>query len=259
MRIPSFVALLTLVLVLRAPFALAAGADGPDDAGASTGTPGEEGAKPTPPPKPEKKAPPKPPEYDQMPLAMLQKKADAGDLKAQFELGSRFNYGRELPKNTREALRWLRRAAQGGNTDAQRLLAVKLFEGHDVVVDHTEALFWALKLADTGDRPGQVMLGRMYANGEGTARDLVRAYMWFDIAATTVSGKPLAELEQKARDDAAVELDKTASLLQPGEITDAQQLASDWWQGRNAKKAAPKKKKAGKPAVNAPQATAAKE
>ncbi len=259
MRIPSFVALLTLALVLHTPLALAAEADAPDEAGASTGAPGEEGAKPSPAPKPEKKTPPKPPEYDQMPLATLQKKADAGDLKAQFELGSRFNYGRELPKNTREALRWLRKAAQGGNTDAQRLLAVKLFEGHDVAADHTEALFWALKLADTGDRPGQVMIGRMYANGEGTARDLVRAYMWYDIAATTVSGKAPAELDQKAKEDATSELEKTAALLQPTEITDAQQLASDWWLNHHARKPAPKKKKAGKPAVKPRQDTPAKE
>ena len=198
-------------------------------------------------PKPEKKPPPKKTEYDKLPHAALQKKADAGDLKAQFELGSRYNYGRDLPKNTREALRWLRKAAQAGNTDAQRLLAVKLFEGHDVPADHEEAFKWAQLLADSGDRPGQLMLGNLYANGEGTPRNLTRAYMWFDIAATPISGKNLAEADQRALDAAVKERDKTSSLLQTEEEIEAQQLASDWWLRKKGqvRKTPSKKKKAG--------------
>lgn len=207
-------------------------------------------------PLPEKKPAPPKTEYDKLSFPALQKKAEAGDLKAQFELGSRYNYGRDLPKNTREALRWLRKAAQGGHTEAQRLLAVKLFEGHDTVVDQEEAFKWAQRLADSGDRPGQLMLGKLYANGEGIARDLIRAYMWFDIAATPVTGKTLAELDQKALDAAVQERDKTASLLLPAQETEAQQLASDWWLKKHAPKPAAKtkKKKAVKPAGSKPAA-----
>ncbi len=194
-------------------------------------------------PKETPKTTPKRIEYDKLPYAILQKKADAGDLQAQFELGSRYNYGRDLPKNTREALRWLRKAAQAGHTGAQRLLAVKLFEGHDVPVDHGEAFAWAQRLADSGDRPGQLMLGNMYANGEGTPRNLIRAYMWFDIAATPVTGKELDALANNAMQSAAEARDKTSGLLQPEEEVEAQQLASDWWL---PKKAPAKKKKTGR-------------
>ena len=189
-------------------------------------------------------------EYDKLPYATLRKKAEAGDTRAQFELGSRHNYGRDLPKNTREALRWLRQAAQAGHPEAQRLLAVKLFEGHDVPVDHEEAFKWAQRLADSGDRPGQLMLGTLYANGEGTGRNLIRAYMWFDIAATPVTGKDPESADKEVMMSAASARDKTAGLLHAEEEAEAQQLASDWWLTRHVSSPAPapKKSRGGKPA-----------
>ncbi len=208
-------------------------------------------------PKQEKKSPPKPPAYEELPYPVLLKKAESGDLKAQFELGSRYNYGRDLPRNTREALRWLRKAAQAGNTDAQRLLAVKLFEGHDVPVDQEEAFKWAQRLADAGDRPGQFMLGNLYANGEGTDRNLIRAYMWFDIAATPITGKEPDEAGKKAMTDAATARDKIASLLLAEQEVEAQQLASDWWLAKYPPNPTPKPatKKPVKPAAAEPKPT----
>ncbi len=203
--------------------------------------------------------PPEKIEYDKLPYATLQRKADAGDLEAQFELGSRQNYGRDLPKNTREALRWLRKAAQRGHPEAQRLLAVKLFEGHDVPVDHEEAFRWTQRLANTGDRPGQFTLGTLYANGEGTSRDLIRAYMWFDIAATPLTGKEMGDTDKQAMEAAAKARDNTASLLMPEEEVEAQQLASDWWRIKNAARRlpTPPKNKAEKPAKDKPSANSA--
>ena len=164
--------------------------------------------------------------YEQLKLPELLRRANKNDAWAQFELGSRFNYGRNAPKNNTEALSWLRRAAQNGQRDAQRLLAVKLYNGYDVAVDHDEALLWAQRLAESGDAPGQVMLGNMYANGEGSPRDLVRAYMWYDIAATMAQ----QDASDPAWQQAAVEMrDKTGALLMPEEEVVAQEFASNWW------------------------------
>lgn len=194
-------------------------------------------------------------EYEQLKLAELVRRANANDVRAQFELGSRFNYGRAAPKNVKEALRWLRRAAQGGQADAQRLLAIKFYNGYDVAVDHDEALLWSKRLAESGDAPGQMMLASMYANGEGGPRNLVRSYMWYDIAATSA---------QKATDDSALfaaasEMrDKTAALLLPAEEAEAQQLASDWWLRKQGVSLAPKPIKRTvpkKPATAKPKAT----
>ena len=177
--------------------------------------------------------------YEQLKLPELVRRANANDAWAQFELGSRFNYGRNAPKNNTEALSWLRRAAKNGQRDAQRLLAVKLYNGYDVAVDHDEALLWAQRLAESGDAPGQLMLGNMYANGEGSPRDLVRAYMWYDIASTMAQ----QDAADPALQQAAVALrDKTGALLMPEEEVIAQEFASNWWLRKQGVSLAPKQK-----------------
>lgn len=188
--------------------------------------------------------------YEQLKLPELVRRANANDAMAQFELGSRFNYGRNAPKSNVEGLRWLRRAAENGDREAQRLLAVKLYNGYDVPINQEEALLWAQRLAESGDVPGQMMAGNMHGNGEGTPRDLVRAYMWYDIAATVAQQSN----GDTALKQAAVEArDKTGALLLPGEEIRAQELASSWWLRKQGVSLTPKTKpktgkKAGKPA-----------
>lgn len=168
-------------------------------------------------------------DYAKLALADLVRRARAGNAQAQFELGSRFNYGRGIPKNVAEALVWLRRAGLAGQPEAQRLLAVKYFNGFDVAIDQEEAFRWTQRLAEAGDAAGQVTLASMYANGEGVPRSLVRSYMWYDIAA--------ASAQLVAQDDALAPLaleagamrEQTGALLLPDEELEAQRLASDWW------------------------------
>lgn len=200
--------------------------------------PADEAKKPAPEP------PPKKTEYDQLPLPQLLSKAKAGNAVAQFELASRFNYGRNMPRNTPEAVRWLRKAAIAGNPDAMRLLTVKLYNGYDVAPDLTEAMSWARLLADRGDMQAQMTLANMYANGEGAPRDLVQAYKWYAIAAVTDRHEPGKEPPSDEMLNQAAELrDKTGSLLTLEEETEAQQLASDWWMNKYA----PQPKVAAKP------------
>jgi len=185
-------------------------------------------------PNPDKVAPKEEPvkktEYDKLPLPQLIAKAKSGDPVAQFELASRFNYGRGMPRNTAEALRWLRQAGRNGQEDAARLLAIKFYNGHDVPQDFGEALKWAGVLAEKGDLPAQLMLASMYANGEGGTRDLVRAYMWYAIAAVGAKREGSTEEPRAVQVQAATEArDKLATLLSEVQETEAQRLASDWW------------------------------
>ncbi len=203
-------------------------ADGAPDAGKPDQPSADKDKKPA-------EDPPKKTEYDKLPLPQLLAKANSRDLTAQFELASRFNYGRGLPKNTGEALRWLRKAAQAGQEDAARLLAVKLYNGHDVLPDFGEAMRWATMLADKGDIPAQIMLANMYANGEGSNRDLVQSYKWYAIAAVGAKREgreeePKPELVQSAADSR----DKMAALLTDEQEARAQQMASDWWMKKYA-------------------------
>lgn len=169
-------------------------------------------------------------DYEKLALAELVRRARAGNATAQFELGSRFNYGRSVPKNVPEALVWLRRAGLAGQPDAQRLLAVKHFNGFDVAIDQEEAFRWTQRLAEAGDAAGQMTLASMYANGEGVPRSLVRSYMWYDItsASAQVAAKDDAAMAPLAV-EAGTMREKTGALLLPDEEQEAQRLASDWW------------------------------
>lgn len=191
---------------------------------------------PPPPPKKPQEDAPKKTKYDKLPLTELTTKAEAGDLTAQFELASRHNYGRNMPKNTALALRWLRKAAEAGQADARKLLAIKLYSGYDVAPNYKEALKWANKLAETGDAAAAIMIGNMYANGDGSKRNLVRACTWYTIAA---AGEQVSEDDPAITDEqlaqngfikqAAEQRDKTAGLLSAREETLAQKNASAWW------------------------------
>lgn len=224
------------------------------DASTSSGTPSGKQGDPSTPKDQLAEEPPKKTEYDKLPLPQLLSKANNQDLTAQFELASRFNYGRGLPKNTGEALRWLRKAAQAGQEDAARLLAVKLYNGHDVLPDFTEAMKWVALLAEKGDIPAQLMLASMYANGEGTRRDLVQSYKWYAIAAV---GAKRAGSEEEPKPDqvqsAKDQREKMAGLLSDEQETQAQQLASDWWLQKYASEDIAEKTKPAAPKNPAPK------
>lgn len=183
-----------------------------------------------------KEEPPKKTKYDKLPLPELIEKAEKNDLIAQFELASRYNYGRTVPKDTATSLRWLRKAAGAGQLDAMKLLAIKLYSGYDVEPNYKEALKWANKLAETGDVAAAMMMGHMYATGEAGKRDLPRAYTWYAIAASgektpddaaDVSDEQLKqnELIQQAEE----QREKMAGLISAREEAKAQKNASTWW------------------------------
>jgi len=77
----------------------------------------------------------------------VQERAEAGDAAAQYELGSQYQSGTQLPKDLAKSNQWFLRAALQGNGTAQLGLA------------------------------------RQYATGEGAGKDVVTAYMWCELAA----------------------------------------------------------------------------
>lgn len=174
-------------------------------------------------------------EYDKLSLTELMPLVEAADSTAQFELASRYNYGRSLPKDTQTAMKWLRKAAAAGQRDAMKLLAVKLYNGYNVKADFKEAMKWAQKLAETGDTASALMMGHMYASGESGKRDLPRAYTWYSIAAAgklpeETPGFDDEDLTQNGfASDGEIERDKIAGLLSAKQETNAQKRAGEWW------------------------------
>ena len=97
----------------------------------------------------------------------LRARAEAGDVEAQFVLGSMYEFGRGVPEDDVEAVRWYRLAADQGDADAQYRLGVNYDDGEGVPEDDVEAVRWFRLAAAQGVAAAQTTLGVMYATGEG--------------------------------------------------------------------------------------------
>jgi TPR repeat protein len=75
---------------------------------------------------------------------------------------------------------------------------------------------WYGLAAEQGFARGQYDLDIMYAKGEGVPQDYVRAYMWFNLAATNGLG------------EAARDRESVIARMTPAQIAEAQRLAREW-------------------------------
>jgi peptidoglycan hydrolase-like protein with peptidoglycan-binding domain len=71
-------------------------------------------------------------------------------------------------------------------------------------------------LADRGDPRAQRLVGLMYRDGLGVRKDLIRSYMWFDLAA------------QRNQYGAADLRDELARQMQPWQVDEAKKMVAAW-------------------------------
>ena len=81
-------------------------------------------------------------------VRQLRLAAEAGDARAQFDLGVRYAGGKGVAANDAEAARWIGLAAAQGLADAQFNLGLMYADGNGVGVDPQQAVFWLRKAAD---------------------------------------------------------------------------------------------------------------
>jgi TPR repeat protein len=129
-------------------------------------------------------------------------RAEQGDVRAQDHLASMYYYGRGVPQDYTEAVRWYRKAAEQGDVTAQQNLGYMFYSGQGVQQDDTQAVAWYRKAAEQGDTEAQQSLGYMYANGRGVPRDYSEAVRWYLKAAdqgNTKAKRALESLESGSR------------------------------------------------------------
>lgn len=101
----------------------------------------------------------------------LRRKAEAGDVEAQFELGIRLASDSD-DFVTEEPFIWLLKAAEGGHSGAQNEVGVAYLEGRwGHARDVTIAAKWFQRSADGGDEVGRFNLAQLYRDGRGVERD----------------------------------------------------------------------------------------
>ena len=115
--------------------------------------------------------------------SLVRARAEKGDVKAQFDLASMYYYGKGMPQNYAEALRWSRKAADQGHAQAQGALGSMYYDGKGVPQDYAEAARWYRKAAEQGDALAQLNLGFMYHQGKGVPQDYTEAILWYRKAA----------------------------------------------------------------------------
>lgn len=122
-----------------------------------------------------------------------------------------------LHEDTDRAIDLYARSAEQGYPEAQVALAWMYVEGNGVPQDYERAVALLQGAANQGYGPGQRTLGSMQADGVGGLdSDLVKAHMWFNLAAA--QGTP-----------AAAELrEEVASDMTRSQIAEAQRLAREW-------------------------------
>lgn len=117
------------------------------------------------------------------------------------------------------ALRLWRPLAEQGNARAENNIGVMYENGKGVSQDVDEAIRWYRLAAAQGYAGAQYDLGLAYAIGRGSVqRDPVRAYMWFSLAAESLSGDTGTLVKQTR--------DVFAGAMTPAQIASATELAS---------------------------------
>ena len=81
----------------------------------------------------------------------LYKAAEQGDPFAQFALGVMYYFGKGVPQDSKEAVKWFRKAADQGDADAQIKLGLMYEKGKDVPQNDVEAVKWYDLAASQGN------------------------------------------------------------------------------------------------------------
>lgn len=157
-------------------------------------------------------------------LSELLPLARAGNAEAAYGVADMYRVGKGVRKDAAEAARWYRVAAQRSHAVAQYNLAVLYAAGEGVPKkDFAEARHWFQLAGDQGFAPAQYNLAVLHAVGEGGPRNLVQAYMWFELAAAQGNAEAAS-----ARDQIAGEMTKA-------QVAAAKELARSWRERHDAK------------------------
>ncbi len=115
--------------------------------------------------------------------------AAAGNVRAQFMMGTIHEQGLGVPKSLERAVAWYRKAGDGGNASAQYNLGVLYQFGKGIAKDDKAAAFWHQKAADQGHGRAQNNLSTFYYTGIGVDRDLAEAWKWLSLSAAGLKGQ----------------------------------------------------------------------
>ncbi len=109
----------------------------------------------------------------------LKSLAMKGDVKAQSEIGTDYQYGVGIPRDLDEAAKWLKKAAENGDAEAQHQLATLYSNVEYDYYDSNKAMEWYQKAARQGYADSQFSLAQDYLLGWLAApQDATKSFEW---------------------------------------------------------------------------------
>lgn len=115
------------------------------------------------------------------------KRAESGDVDAQFRVGVAYDYGRGAPHDTKEAMHWYQIAADHGNAEAQNSIGSMLQDDKK----YADAMIWYEKAASQGHLRATNSLAYLYDLGLGVEQDRQKAFTIYGHAADLGSAEAM--------------------------------------------------------------------
>ena len=116
--------------------------------------------------------------YSVMNISELQNAAKAGQAGAQFYLASRYQYGKDVAKDEKQAFALFKAAADQGLSSAQLNVGRMYADGIGTHKDETLARKYFEKAASNGDNRASFNLAMM----EEQKKNFVGAYQWYELS-----------------------------------------------------------------------------
>lgn len=151
--------------------------------------------------------------------------AEKGHAEAQNSLGSMYQAGEGVPQDYSLAVRWYSLASDQGHFEAMNNLGYMYDLALGVPEDNTRAADLYNRAAEEGSIKAMLNLGVMLGQGEkGVDRDVVRAFMWLDLARFYTQMSRDMQLKWKVRGA----LDELKKQMTPLQITRGEKLTKEW-------------------------------
>jgi len=147
-------------------------------------------------------------------VALFHLGAEAGNARAQYDLGIAYLRGQGVQQDDAKAAHWLSLSANHGYAPAQTDLAGACLTGRGVAQDPAAAVRWLRLAVNQGYERAFANLGWFYENGLGVKIDKVLAYALYAMASRDAK---LAAATQSR--------DGVARTLDPVQLATAQALA----------------------------------
>jgi hypothetical protein len=154
-------------------------------------------------------------------VKLFQKAVARGHSDAQYNLATMYDRGEGVAKDGIKAVEWYQKSAAQGHSDAQFSLALAYANGKGVSKNAAVAVTWLQKSAAQGHSFAQYYLSLMYGLGEGVAPDMVLTYAWSNLAVNS------------GTQEAVENRDIAESQLSKAELAEAQNLSSMWKKGQS--------------------------